>query len=112
MFHYHWKIKKNWNIVGIVFLVVRDILLLKFVIGLKKSILNEGFCYKEKFYGIESHRCLQMSPAVPFCHQKCSFCWRDLSLTKTKWVGDYDDPKTIIQDAIHAQNKLLCGFFW
>ncbi|OQD58144.1 putative wyosine biosynthesis protein TYW1 [Methanobrevibacter arboriphilus JCM 13429 = DSM 1125] len=77
----------------------------------KKSILNEGFCYKEKFYGIESHRCLQMSPAVPFCHQKCSFCWRDLSLTKTKWVGDYDDPKTIIQDAIHAQNKLLCGFF-
>lgn len=77
----------------------------------KKSILNEGFCYKEKFYGIESHRCLQMSPAVPFCHQKCSFCWRDLSLTKTEWVGDYDDPKTIIQDAINAQNKLLCGFF-
>jgi len=77
----------------------------------KKSILNEGFCYKEKFYGIESHRCLQMSPAVPFCHQKCSFCWRDLSLTKTEWVGDYDDPKTIIKDAIDAQNKLLCGFF-
>lgn len=77
----------------------------------KKSILNEGFCYKEKFYGIESHKCLQMSPAVPFCHQKCSFCWRDLSLTKTEWVGDYDDPKTIIQDAINAQNKLLCGFF-
>lgn len=77
----------------------------------KKSILNEGFCYKEKFYGIESHRCLQMSPAVPFCHQKCSFCWRDLSLTKTEWVGEYDDPKTIIQDAINAQNKLLCGFF-
>ncbi|RBQ23876.1 S-adenosyl-L-methionine-dependent tRNA 4-demethylwyosine synthase [Candidatus Methanobinarius endosymbioticus] len=76
----------------------------------KKSLLNEGVCYKEKFYGIESHRCLQMSPAVPFCHQKCSFCWRDLSLTKTEWVGDYDDPKTIIKDAISAQNKLLCGF--
>ena len=77
----------------------------------KKSLLNEGVCYKEKFYGIESHRCLQMSPSVPFCHQKCSFCWRDLSLTKTEWDGDYDDPKTIIKESIAAQNKLLCGFF-
>ncbi len=77
----------------------------------KKSILNEGVCYKEKFYGVESHRCLQMSPAVPFCNQKCSFCWRDLSVTKTEWVGNYDDPKTIIEDGINAQNKLLCGFF-
>ena len=77
----------------------------------KQSILNKGVCYKEKFYGIESHRCLQMSPAVPFCHQKCSFCWRDLSLTKTEWEGEYDDPKTIIDGAIAAQNKLLCGFF-
>jgi len=77
----------------------------------KKSLLNEGVCYKEKFYGVESHRCLQMSPAIPFCHQKCSFCWRDLSLTKTDWVGEYDDPKTIIEEAIAAQNQLLCGFF-
>ena len=77
----------------------------------KKSLLNQGVCYKEKFYGIESHRCLQISPAVPFCHQKCSFCWRDLSLTKTNWQGSYDDPKTIIDEAITAQNQLLCGFF-
>jgi len=77
----------------------------------KKSLLNEGVCYKEKFYGIESHRCLQMSPAVPYCNQKCSFCWRDLSLTKTEWLGDYDDPKTIIEQAVAAQNQLLCGFF-
>lgn len=77
----------------------------------KQSILNKGVCYKEKFYGVESHRCLQMSPAVPFCQQKCSFCWRDLSLTKTKWEGEYDDPKTLIEDGIAAQNKLLCGFF-
>ncbi|KZX15213.1 radical SAM superfamily protein [Methanobrevibacter cuticularis] len=77
----------------------------------KKSLLNQGVCYKEKFYGIESHRCLQMSPAIPFCHQKCSFCWRDLSLTRTEWEGDYDDVKTIIDGAIEAQNNLLCGFF-
>ncbi|MGL6297662.1 MAG: 4-demethylwyosine synthase TYW1 [Methanobacteriaceae archaeon] len=77
----------------------------------KKSILDEGYCYKQKFYGIDSHRCLQMSPAIPFCHQKCSFCWRDLSMTKSEWIGDYDEPGDIIDQSIAAQNNLLCGFF-
>lgn len=77
----------------------------------KKSILDEGECYKQKFYGIESHRCLQMSPSVPFCHQKCLFCWRDLSVTETEWKGDYDDPGEIIDECISAQRNLLCGFF-
>ena len=76
----------------------------------RKSMVNEGVCYKEQFYGVKSHRCLQMSPAVPFCNQKCSFCWRDLSQTRTEWEGEYDDPKTIIEGAIKAQNNLLCGF--
>ena len=76
----------------------------------RKSIVNEGVCYKEQFYGVKSHRCLQMSPAVPFCNQKCSFCWRDLSQTRVEWEGEYDDPKTIIEGAIKAQNNLLCGF--
>lgn len=77
----------------------------------KQSILDMGVCYKEKFYGIESHRCLQMAPAVPNCQQKCEFCWRDLSYTQTQWEGEYDDPKTIIDEAVKAQNNLLCGFF-
>lgn len=78
----------------------------------RQSILDRGVCYKEKFYGIESHRCLQMSPAVPNCQQECEFCWRDLSYTQTSWEDkEYDDPKTIIKEAIEAQNNLLCGFF-
>ena len=77
----------------------------------KQGILDKGVCYKEKFYGIESHRCLQMAPAVPNCQQKCEFCWRDLSYTQTQWEGEYDDPKTIIDEAVKAQNNLLCGFF-
>jgi tRNA wybutosine-synthesizing protein 1 len=52
-----------------------------------------------------------MSPAIPFCYQKCSFCWRDLSLTRTNWESPYDDPKTIIDDCLNAQRNLLCGFF-
>ncbi|MCR5027415.1 MAG: 4-demethylwyosine synthase TYW1 [Methanobrevibacter sp.] len=78
----------------------------------RQSILDKGVCYKEKFYGIESHRCLQMSPAVPNCQQECEFCWRDLTYTQTTWEDkEYDDPKTIIKEAIEAQNNLLCGFF-
>jgi tRNA wybutosine-synthesizing protein 1 len=77
----------------------------------RQSLLDKGVCYKEKFYGIESHRCLQMSPAVPFCQQKCEFCWRDFSNNKTQWSGEYDEPGIIIDEAIEAQNKLLCGFF-
>lgn len=77
----------------------------------KKSILDEGVCYKEKFYGIKSHRCLQMSPSVPFCQQKCLFCWRDLSSTGFQWSGDWDEPASIIDGALEAQRGLLCGFF-
>lgn len=77
----------------------------------RKSIVNEGVCYKEKFYGIESHRCLQMSPSISFCHHKCLFCWRDISITQTEWNEEYDEPADIIDGCIGAQRNLLCGFF-
>jgi tRNA wybutosine-synthesizing protein 1 len=77
----------------------------------KKSILNEGVCYKEKFYGIESHRCLQMSPSISFCQHKCLFCWRDISITQTEWNMDFDEAADIIDGCIEAQRNLLCGFF-
>jgi len=76
-----------------------------------KSIVGEGVCYKEKFYGIESHRCLQMSPSISFCHHKCLFCWRDISITETEWNDEYDEPADIIDGCIEAQRNLLCGFF-
>lgn len=78
----------------------------------RKSIVDDGVCYKEQFYGIKSHRCLQMSPSIPYCQHKCLFCWRDTDITKTSWDSDdYDDPKTIIEDCIANQKQLLCGYF-
>ncbi len=78
----------------------------------RKSIVDEGVCYKQQFYGIESHRCLQLSPSIQYCQHKCLFCWRDTELTQTSWdTDDYDDPKTIIEDCIKNQAQLLCGFF-
>jgi wyosine [tRNA(Phe)-imidazoG37] synthetase (radical SAM superfamily) len=29
-----------------------------------------------EFYGIRSHRCLQMTPVVDQCTHNCLFCWR------------------------------------
>ena len=77
----------------------------------KKSLRNEGVCYKEKFYGIKSHLCCQMTPAVIWCPNKCVHCWRAIELTLgDKISGKIDSPKKIIDGCIKAQRKLLTGF--
>jgi len=80
----------------------------------RKSILDQGVCYKQKFYheihGIESHRCLQMTPSLPFCDHKCVFCWRNTDLTYPRWKGPCDDPAEILDGAVSAQRLLLSGF--
>lgn len=77
----------------------------------KKSLRDEGVCYKEKFYGIKSHECCQMSPSVMWCQNSCLHCWRPIELTLgIKLKGKIDSPKTIIENCIKAQRKLLSGF--
>ena len=77
----------------------------------KKSFRGEGVCYKEKFYGIKSHLCCQMTPAVMWCPNKCVHCWRAIELTLgSELKGDIDRPKKIIDGCIKAQKKLIIGF--
>ncbi|MEW6592143.1 MAG: 4-demethylwyosine synthase TYW1 [Candidatus Hadarchaeota archaeon] len=80
----------------------------------KKSLLGEGACYKEQFYtselGIKSHRCLQLTPSLPFCDHRCVFCWRNTDMTMPSWSGGADDPAEILDGAISAQRLLLSGF--
>ena len=77
----------------------------------KKSIRDEGGCYKEKFYGIKSHQCCQMSPAAVFCPNKCLHCWRAIEYTLgDKINGKINSPSEIIDGCINAQRKLLQGF--
>ncbi len=78
---------------------------------LKKSIRTGGkkFCYKQKFYGIACHRCLQMTPALPFCTLSCLFCWRDTRINNPKWINGYDKAEALVEEAIHAQKALLTG---
>lgn len=77
----------------------------------KNSIRNEGVCYKEKFYGIDSHRCCQMTPSVMWCDNKCVHCWRAIEHTLgNKLDKDIDSPSLIIDSSILEQRKLLEGF--
>lgn len=78
----------------------------------KKSLLDNGFCYKEKFYGIKSHRCCQMSPFLA-CPNECVHCWRPIELTSLKLEekeSETDKPKELIKKCIEAQRKMLTGF--
>jgi len=76
----------------------------------KKSLRNEGVCYKEKFYGIKSHLCCQMSPSL-YCPNQCIHCWRAIEYTTgNKIPGNIDSPSEIIDSCINAQKKLLNGF--
>jgi len=77
----------------------------------KNSIRDQGVCYKEKFYGIKSHLCCQMTPSVVFCPNKCVHCWRAIEHTLGDEIkGKIDSPKKIINDCVKAQRKLLLGF--
>lgn len=73
----------------------------------KKGVRDEGQCYKNDFYGIQSHRCVQMTPLVTSCTQSCLFCWRDQSLDHEP---EWDDPETVADGALEAHRDLVVGF--
>lgn len=83
---------------------------IKVCLWAKKSLREQGICYKQKFYGINSHRCVQMTPSLPYCTLRCTWCWRDIEHTMPKWTGKIDSPKEIIKGCIAAHIKLLQGF--
>ena len=80
------------------------------------SMQEKGECYKSRFYGISSHRCLQCTPVLLFCNHSCVFCWRmmpekkvaatDLPPGKFKW----GEPKEIADGLLEAQRCIVSGF--
>ncbi len=75
-----------------------------------KSMTEKGHCYKEKFYGIHSAQCVQMSPATLVCTENCLFCWRPLRFSLPQPNEVWDPPEEIIDGCIKAQKQLLQGF--
>lgn len=80
----------------------------------KKSIINGGdtHCYKQRFYGINCHKCAQMTPTVAWCTERCTFCWRPMEFYKTVEISSdmVDSPREIIEGIIEKRRDLLIGF--
>jgi tRNA wybutosine-synthesizing protein 1 len=77
------------------------------------SLKGKGECYKSRFYGISSHRCLQCTPVLQFCNHACVFCWRIMP-ERDKYgepgsVG-WDDAKAVADGLVAAQKRLVSGF--
>ncbi len=75
----------------------------------KKSLVDEDFCYKQKFYGVQSHRCCQMTPCL-YCCNRCIYCWRDTSQFLSTIPKQEDEPEFIFEKCIEGQRVLLSGF--
>src|SRR5207244_352202 len=79
-----------------------------------KASLTKGIgCYKQTFYGIESHRCLQMTPAVDACNLACQFCWRTQEWGSNSLLAA-DDPAFLVTNGttpavlrrMHSEGRL------
>ncbi|MCW3995590.1 MAG: 4-demethylwyosine synthase TYW1 [Candidatus Bathyarchaeota archaeon] len=82
---------------------------------LYESIVHDRPCYKQKFYGIQSHRCIQMTPSLYYCTQQCLFCWRaqsgDLQVTWDEMHNpNRDTPEEIVEGCFRAQERIVSGY--
>lgn len=77
----------------------------------KKSLSNRGVCYKQKFYGIDTHGCMEFSPSAMWCQQNCTFCWRPMEFMKNIEIKYdlVDSPELIIKNLVEKRKKLLGG---
>ncbi len=82
---------------------------------LYNTLIRNRSCYKQRFYGIKTHQCIQMTPTVLSCTMRCLFCWRAQSGDKgLEWeettLPICDEPETIVEGCIEAQRGLLSGY--
>ncbi len=82
---------------------------------LYETLVNDRSCYKQKFYGIKTHQCIQMTPALFYCTQRCLFCWRaqsgDLQISWDEMkLPIWDPPEEIVERSIEAQHAILSGY--
>jgi tRNA wybutosine-synthesizing protein 1 len=77
----------------------------------KESLRHDRVCFKQKWYGIESHRCLQCTVSLS-CLNRCVYCWRTFHPIFEKEMSKkaIDEPSEIIDELIKAQRLLLTGF--
>ena len=75
---------------------------------LNRSLRGGDQCYKHHFYGISSHRCVQMTPTLS-CNHLCLHCWRpiDEPIAQPKeWI----EPKELLDGILMEQQRFLSGY--
>jgi len=75
----------------------------------RQAIEGKGVCYKQLWYGIQSHRCMQMTPNIT-CSQSCQFCWRIVEKTALARLKQFDEPSFIIDECIKEHRRNISGF--
>ncbi|KAI5300836.1 hypothetical protein KEM56_002163, partial [Ascosphaera pollenicola] len=78
----------------------------------KSALRGRGSCYKNSFYGIKSHLCMETTPSLS-CSNKCVFCWRHgTNPVGTTWRWKVDPPEMIfegVKEGHHKKIKLMRG---
>ncbi len=80
----------------------------------KKSFRHEGdSCYKHKFYGISTHRCMEFSPAGMYCENRCVYCWRPMEFYDSMQMNPerVAEPEQILTKLMAERKKLINGFY-
>ncbi|MCS7142266.1 MAG: radical SAM protein [Aigarchaeota archaeon] len=76
----------------------------------KSRLRGSRNCYKS-IYGIDSRRCIQMTPTLDLCNFECPWCWRPFGENRHKFQGrEWDEPRVLVDEMIEAQRELLSGF--
>lgn len=73
----------------------------------KRALAGGDMCYKHQFYGIASHRCVQLTPTLR-CNQRCLFCWRSFEHEPVE--TEECSPETILAGIHKFQKKALAGY--
>lgn len=82
----------------------------------KASLQGKGECYKSRFYGIKTHRCLQCTPCLQFCNHDCVFCWRALPWKGLEAIGkgsggfSWGEPEKLVDALLEEQARIMSGF--
>jgi tRNA wybutosine-synthesizing protein 1 len=79
----------------------------------KKSFKHEGSCYKHKFYGISTHRCMEFSPAGMHCENRCVYCWRPMEFYDSLKMEPEKvaEPQEILTKLMEERKKLIMGYY-
>ena len=75
---------------------------------LRRSIRGGEQCYKNHFYGISSHRCVQMTPTL-LCNHRCLHCWRPID-EMPRAPGEWIEPAELLDGVLFEQQRLISGY--